>query len=212
MSITEKTDKRDHILQVAEQLFADKGFDGTSVRDIAEQAGVNLAMISYYFGSKEKLLKQLIEDRFSTTTRFLEEKSNSDAEEPWEKVEWLVDYYVDKIVNTYRFYCILTQEYNTGRSDDIKDLIVKVKSENMERIKKIILEGQRKNVFRKVDVELTMASMMGTIIQLINSRALYGKLLRIDHHDEETYRKAIAKRLKPHLKQMMQAHLLIKQP
>jgi hypothetical protein len=78
----------------------------------------------------------------------------------------------------------------------------------MERIKKIILEGQRKNVFRKVDVELTMASMMGTIIQMINYRALYGKLLRIDHTDEENYRKTIAKRLKPHLKQMMRAHLL----
>ncbi|MBN8785708.1 MAG: helix-turn-helix transcriptional regulator, partial [Terrimonas sp.] len=35
------TDKHVHILQVAEALFADKGFDGTSVRDIAGQAGVN---------------------------------------------------------------------------------------------------------------------------------------------------------------------------
>lgn len=208
MSVTEKTDKREHILQVAEQLFADKGFDGTSVRDIAEQANVNLAMISYYFGSKEKLLKSLIEERFSMTTRLIEEKSNNEAEEPWEKIEWLIDFYVDRIVNTYRFHCILNHEYNSGRSDDIKELITQVKSENMERIKKIIVEGQRKNVFRKVDVELTMASMMGTIIQLINSRALYGKLLRIDHTDEENYRKTISKRLKPHLKQLMQAHLL----
>ena len=208
MSVTEKTDKRDQILQVAEQLFSDKGFDGTSVRDIAEQANVNLAMISYYFGSKEKLLKSLIEERFSTTTRLIEEKSNNESEEPWEKIEWLIDFYVDRIVNTYRFHCIISHEYNSGRSDEIKDLITQVKSENMERIKKIILEGQRKNVFRKIDVELTMASMMGTIIQMINSRALYGKLLRIDHTDEENYRKTIAKRLKPHLKQMMQAHLL----
>jgi AcrR family transcriptional regulator len=208
MSVTEKTDKRDQILQVAEQLFSDKGFDGTSVRDIAEQANVNLAMISYYFGSKEKLLKSLIEERFSTTNRLLEEKSNNEAEEPWEKIEWLIDFYVDRIVNTSRFHCIISHEYNSGRSDEIKDLITQVKSENMERIKKIILEGQRKNVFRKVDVELTMASMMGTIIQMINYRALYGKLLRIDHTDEENYRKTIAKRLKPHLKQMMRAHLL----
>jgi AcrR family transcriptional regulator len=209
MSVTEKTDKRDQILQVAEQLFADKGFDGTSVRDIAEQASVNLAMISYYFGSKEKLLKSLIEERFSSTARMLEEKSNNEAEGPWEKIEWLIDFYVDRIVNTYRFHCILSQEYNTGRSQEIKDLIIHVKSENLERIKKIIVEGQRKNVFRKVDVELTMASMMGTIIQVINSRSLYGKLLRIDHTDEEGYRKTISRRLKPHLKQLMQAHLLI---
>ncbi|HNP53387.1 MAG TPA: TetR family transcriptional regulator [Ferruginibacter sp.] len=49
------SDKRQHIIENAEILFADKGFEGTSVRDIAKQAGVNLAMISYYFGSKEKL-------------------------------------------------------------------------------------------------------------------------------------------------------------
>jgi AcrR family transcriptional regulator len=209
MSVTEKTDKREQILQVAEQLFADKGFDGTSVRDIAELAGVNLAMISYYFGSKEKLLKSLIEDRFSATTRQLEEKSNNEGETPWQKIEWLIDFYVDKIVNTYRFHCILSQEFNTDRSTEIKELIVQVKSENMERIKKIIVEGQKKNVFKKVDVEMTMATMMGTIIQLINARALYGKLLKIDHQDETNYRKTIAQRLKPHLKQLMQAHLLV---
>ncbi|MES1161400.1 MAG: TetR family transcriptional regulator, partial [Bacteroidota bacterium] len=50
------SDKREHILIVAEELFGENGFDGTSVRDIAHKAGVNLAMISYYFGSKEKLL------------------------------------------------------------------------------------------------------------------------------------------------------------
>ncbi|WP_431212540.1 TetR family transcriptional regulator [Puia sp. P3] len=55
------SDKREHILTSAEKLFAEKGFDGTSVRDIAQLAGVNLAMISYYFGSKEKLLEALIE-------------------------------------------------------------------------------------------------------------------------------------------------------
>ncbi|HNO01068.1 MAG TPA: TetR family transcriptional regulator, partial [Chitinophagaceae bacterium] len=43
-------------MKKAEKLFAEKGYNGTSVRDIAEKAGINLAMVSYYFGSKEKLL------------------------------------------------------------------------------------------------------------------------------------------------------------
>jgi len=46
-------------METAEILFAEKGFNGTSVRDIAEKANVNLAMISYYFGSKDKLLEAL---------------------------------------------------------------------------------------------------------------------------------------------------------
>ncbi len=71
--MTDKTDKKEHILTVAEQLFGDKGFDGTSVRDIAHGADVNLAMISYYFGSKEKLLEALIEYRVGSSYGFLEE-------------------------------------------------------------------------------------------------------------------------------------------
>ncbi len=47
----------------AELLFSQKGFDGTSVRDIAEAAGINTAMISYYFGSKEKLMEEILKER-----------------------------------------------------------------------------------------------------------------------------------------------------
>ncbi len=50
----EYNEKQLQILEVAEKLFAANGFDGTSIRDIASEAEVNIAMISYYFGSKEK--------------------------------------------------------------------------------------------------------------------------------------------------------------
>ena len=40
------TDKQIHILDVAEELIAKKGFEGTSVRDISTQANINVAMIS----------------------------------------------------------------------------------------------------------------------------------------------------------------------
>lgn len=208
MSSIEKTDKREHILLVAEELFAEKGFDGTSVRDIAQLAGVNLAMISYYFGSKENLLKELIEYRFSYTISLLEEKSNDQLHSPWEKIEWLIDFYVDRIINNRRFHSIMSQEYNTGRSEEIKELITSIKMQNLERIKKIIAEGQRKQVFRKVDVEMTLATMMGTITQVINAKKLYCVLLRIDTTDEEEYREKITQRLKAHLKELLYAHLV----
>ena len=56
----EFNDKQIRILQVAEKLFAENGFDGTSSRYIEQIADINLAMVSYYFGSKEKLLESLI--------------------------------------------------------------------------------------------------------------------------------------------------------
>jgi len=59
------SEKQLQIIGTAERLFSTKGFDGTSVRDIADEAGVNIAMISYYFGSKEKLMEALFERRSS---------------------------------------------------------------------------------------------------------------------------------------------------
>ncbi|MEJ7683139.1 MAG: TetR family transcriptional regulator [Segetibacter sp.] len=58
-------EKQKQIIETAERLFSARGFDGTSVRDIADDAGVNIAMISYYFGSKEKLMEALFEQRIT---------------------------------------------------------------------------------------------------------------------------------------------------
>ncbi len=54
---------RDKILDAAEAVFADKGYNGASTRDIAAAADANLGMIPYYFGSKENLLKEVIKRR-----------------------------------------------------------------------------------------------------------------------------------------------------
>ena len=52
---------RGAILDAAERLFADQGYSATSMREIAEQSGVNPAMIHYYFGNKLALLRTVME-------------------------------------------------------------------------------------------------------------------------------------------------------
>lgn len=210
MSPIDKTDKRAHILAVAEQLFADKGFDGTSVRDIAQLANVNLAMISYYFGSKEKLLEALLEERAGYTLGILEELNKDQRLTPWDKIERLVDFYVDKVMNNQRFHCIMTQQYYITRSPEIKELFTNIKLRNLEQVKKVIADGQRKNMFRKVDIECTIASIMGTLSHAINSRNMYCRLFKIDETDDAAYRKKMTPKLKTHLKQLLRAHLDIK--
>ncbi len=54
---------RERILDVAERLFAASGFASTSLRDITNEAGVNLAAVNYHFGSKEALLVAILERR-----------------------------------------------------------------------------------------------------------------------------------------------------
>lgn len=51
------------ILQAAQKCFTEKGFAGTRTRDIADEAGINLALLNYYFRSKEKLFQQVMMGR-----------------------------------------------------------------------------------------------------------------------------------------------------
>lgn len=209
MTAQEKSDKREQLINAAEELFAEKGFDGTSVRDIAQKADVNLAMISYYFGSKEKLLQVLIEQRFSSSFELLDELNRNTTMTPWEKIERVIEYYVDKILNGRKFHTILNQEYNTDRSKEVIDLITGIKMRNFTLIRQIVEDGVKKKVFRKIDPEMTMASMMGTINSTINSKNLYCTLFKIDLDNEAEYLAKMKPRLKEHLKQMISAHLTL---
>lgn len=55
----------ERILDAAERLFADHGFEGTSIRDIVDAANVNLAAVHYHFRSKEALLEAVLTRRIS---------------------------------------------------------------------------------------------------------------------------------------------------
>lgn len=52
-----RNDSREKLIAAAIRLFAQQGFDGTSVKELAEAAGVNVSLVSYHFGGKEGLLR-----------------------------------------------------------------------------------------------------------------------------------------------------------
>lgn len=55
--------RKDRILDAAEALFAKRGYYGVSVREITRQAGVQLALASYHFGTKEEMFRQVVARR-----------------------------------------------------------------------------------------------------------------------------------------------------
>ena len=57
---TEELSTEDKILIAASKVFTEKGFSGTRTRDIAEEAGINLALLNYYFRTKGKLFEQVM--------------------------------------------------------------------------------------------------------------------------------------------------------
>ncbi|HEV1287576.1 MAG TPA: TetR family transcriptional regulator [Bryobacteraceae bacterium] len=56
----ERSDTKTRILDAAEKLFGEKGFDGTSLREITTEADVNLAAVNYHFQSKDSLIEAVI--------------------------------------------------------------------------------------------------------------------------------------------------------
>ena len=70
MSATKpQLDTRERILDAAERLFMQSGYEGTSMRMITGEAGVNLAAVNYHFGSKEALLREVFRRRLSWLNR-----------------------------------------------------------------------------------------------------------------------------------------------
>ena len=63
MAEVRSVDTRERILDSAEHLFMAHGYDGTSMRQITGEAGVNLAAVNYHFGSKESLMQEVFRRR-----------------------------------------------------------------------------------------------------------------------------------------------------
>jgi len=85
-------------LKAAEKLFASKGFDGARVDDIAQEAGVNKALIYYYFKSKKSILEELfsnlIEELVKLSFSAVEDgfASLETGEEMLQQVEWFYEF------------------------------------------------------------------------------------------------------------------------
>ena len=59
---------KERILAAAEELFAQHGFAGTSLRQVTSQAAVNIAAVNYHFGSKENLINEVFRRRMDVMT------------------------------------------------------------------------------------------------------------------------------------------------
>jgi TetR/AcrR family transcriptional regulator len=70
-----ENDCQSAMIAVATPLFAAKGFNGVSVRELAAAAEVNISMISYYFGGKEGLYAAVLNEQFATLKRVADIKS-----------------------------------------------------------------------------------------------------------------------------------------
>lgn len=199
----EFSEKQIAIINAAEKLFAEKGFDGASVRDIAQEADVNVAMISYYFGSKEKLMEAVFEERTVNIKIKVENLLQDDNITPLQKVYILIDDYVDKFIHQQLFHKIMMREQMINKQSHIAALIHELKKKNIESIRKLIQEGQKSGAFkRNIDIVLMMATMVGTVSQMLNSQHFYRTVYGLEYITDIEFQKHIRKKLSTHLKNL----------
>lgn len=205
-SSTHLNEKKIQILQVAEILFAEKGFDGTSIRNIAKEAKINIAMVSYYFGSKERLLEALIHFR-TKDLKFKIENLSVENLEPIEKMNKLIELYINQINCNKGIYRILHFEFSNQKRDINLQALNDLRTGNLKALTTIIEEGQNKGVFRKdIIVPLITPTILGTFFHFHMNKPYFKNLLQLT--TDELYNNYIKTNLTKHIQQTIKALLI----
>ena len=204
-------DKKDAIISAAIALFAEKGFEGTSIRDIAARADVNLAMINYYFGSKEGLFAQLVESKSNYTREALLEITSNDTLSHMEKIDQVIVCYVTRLFSNRKFHRVISQELMLAQREELQQYILNMMYNNNLLIRKIIEDGISEGTFNPVDPQLTLSTLVGTLNQLLLSKSLCLKLFNkapdyVPYEDEDFKERVIL-----HLQHLMHSFLLKKE-
>ena len=199
---------KETIIESALKLFSTKGFEGTSVREIAADADVNVAMINYYFGSKESLFESVVEYRASFLKGLFSDLINNTSLSSIEKIDFIIDQTIERKLSNAQFHHILHRELSLEHRPQLRDAISNILLKNMDPVKTILKRGIKNGEFKEVDIELTIATMLGAVHYLLTSDIMCREILGKKEGFSPFHNKALIKRLSGHMKQLMRSHLL----
>jgi len=208
----EKTDKKDHILDVAEKIFSELGYDGASTRTISGEAGVNMAMLNYYFGSKEGLYLAVFERKISAFRTLLQNIGSDDSISAWDKMERCIDNYVDRIITNNCFQKLINRELSLNKRSEITDKMTSILMTNVYEFKKIIQDGIDNGQFHSdADQELVVLTIFGTKNYIVNSPHIVSRLLGEDTLDDAFLEEKLKPRMKVYMKRLIKSYLVKQQ-
>lgn len=205
----DKIDKKDHILDVAERVFSELGFDGASTRTISGEAGVNMAMLNYYFGSKEGLFLAVFQRKIVSFQDLMKNLGNDGTMTAWEKIEKYIEMYTQRVVNNNCFQKMLYQELAMQRRGELSDQITDILMKNTSEVKKLLLEGVNNGEFNSdIDVEMVIATIYGTKNFIVNSPQLTSKVLGFDIQNDKLLEERLKPRIETYLKKLLKSYIL----
>ncbi|TNF29910.1 MAG: TetR/AcrR family transcriptional regulator [Deltaproteobacteria bacterium] len=105
----ESSSRAQQILLAADELLAERGHDAVSMRDVAQRAGVNKALIFYYFGSRAQLFEKVLERYYDNHTLALQAIRDTSGT-PRERLHRALDAYLDFVEDNELFSRLVQQE------------------------------------------------------------------------------------------------------
>ena len=151
----------EHILDAAKKVFLQKGFDGARMQEIADEAGINKALLHYYFRSKEKMFQSVFTEAFQDFLPRVGEAIESDMP-LFEKIRIFVDSYITMLSNNPHLPIFILAEIN--RNPEVILGSFREAGVRPESIVKSIIEEINLGRVRPVNPKHLIVNMIGLCI------------------------------------------------
>lgn len=149
------------LLSAGASLFAEKGFDGASVDEIARRAHVNKAMISYHFGGKEGLYDAILAAAVAPAAERLRQLAASDLP-PREALGRYIETFVEIAQKNPHFPAMVVQDLVLGGRRFDESIFPQVLA-IFGSVRMIIARGVAQKAFRPVDPFVTHLAIVGSL-------------------------------------------------
>jgi AcrR family transcriptional regulator len=162
------------IKEAARKLFTEKGFEATKTREIAEAAGINLALLNYYFRSKQKLYEIIMDENMASFKKGIADLFGNTELEVFEKVEKLANFYIDEfIANRDLPLFIITTIYNKNSSTLIDS------DDNISDSRKVFVNQIKDLVAKRKIKPIHPAHIISNLIGLVLFPFLISPMLKV---------------------------------
>lgn len=164
-----ETDVKMRILKSAKSLFAKQGFDGTSVRQICEAAGANVALVSYYFGGKEKVFEAIFEHFFPGTPEAFF-RHEEELKDPLEGLRMLTREILKFTIQDRELSDIVQQEL-TLQSPRL-NIVFSFLKPVWSKVKDLLELGKEQGIFRYESLSAALLMVLGVALSHKRYRSL----------------------------------------
>ena len=167
-------DVRDRIVAGALRCFAEKGYAGTSLREIAEAARTTKPMIYYYFQSKEGLYISTLGDCLQQFADSIDRATNPD-DDPIEKLRTFCDAYLRYFESQEPHIAFVVREVFGLGADIMHEFGRSLDERIQSRLQRVLEEGAAAGIFRAGDITTCAIGVMG-ILNMFILRCIFGRL------------------------------------